>query len=162
MAVTNKLATQVLQKAFDNTKIQEQTSPSSAGQGNFADLLKNAQEMVDFPKDLGIGESSLDSKASTEAVSAENISVDPDSISNQFDKGKSEPVVDMLADFNSQSHRMDTLMNDVIFGNKKYSNQELLVMQAQIFHMAQEVELTVKVAELGVSSFKGVMNTQIQ
>lgn len=161
MTVTNKLATQVLQKAFENSSQVEGKTPAT-GQGNFADLFKNAQSDLDFPKALGIGDNRLLSNSPAQAISAEQIAVDPDSINLQLDKGKNPVLVDLLADFNSQSQRMDTLMNDVIFGNRRYSNQELLVMQAQIFHMAQEVELTVKVAELGVSSFKGVMNTQIQ
>ena len=160
MAVTNNLATKVLQKAFENTKVQNQTPQS--GQGNFSDLLKNAQESIDLPKSLGIGENRFVSNASAEALSADQIKVDAESVATQFQKSDSSPLVDMLSDFNSSSHRMDTMMNDVILSGRKYSNQELLVMQAQIFHMAQEVELTVKVAELGVSSFKGVMNTQIQ
>lgn len=161
MTVTNKLATQVLQKAFENSS-QAEGKTATAGQGNFADLFKNAQSDLDFPKALGIGDNRLLSNSPAQAISADQVAVDPDAVSLQFEKGKNPVFVDLLADFNSQSQRMDTLMNDVIFGNRRYSNQELLVMQAQIFHMAQEVELTVKVAELGVSSFKGVMNTQIQ
>lgn len=161
MTVTNKLATQVLQKAFENSS-QVEGKTATTGQGNFADLFKNAQSDLDFPKALGIGDNRLLSNSPAQAISAEQIAVDPDAVTLQFDKGKNPVLVDLLSDFNSQSQRMDTLMNDVIFGNRRYSNQELLVMQAQIFHMAQEVELTVKVAELGVSSFKGVMNTQIQ
>ena len=45
---------------------------------------------------------------------------------------------------------------------KKFSNQELLAIQAHVFHVAQMTELTVKSVELAVSSFNGVMNTQIQ
>jgi len=67
----------------------------------------------------------------------------------------------MLSEVNKGQMQMDSLVNHVLYSGKKFSQQELLVVQAHVFHYAQMTELTVKVAEQGVSSFKSVMNTHV-
>jgi len=71
-------------------------------------------------------------------------------------------VVDLLGDVNKGQMQMDSMVNQILYSGKKFSNQELLCIQAHVFHFAQMTELTVKVAEQGVSSVKSVLNTQIQ
>jgi hypothetical protein len=74
----------------------------------------------------------------------------------------SAKVVDMLGDVNKGQMQMDSLVNHVLYSGKRFSNQELLVIQAHVFHFAQMTELTVKVAEQSISSVKSVLNTQVQ
>ena len=159
-AIVDKLATQEVQKAVENTKA-EATPLSNNGQSSFADMLQNTGEEQGFGDMLGMNDmQSVPNQA--QAISAQSIPFDPNSSANQFEPTKGQKVVDMLGDFNQQQMHMDNLVNDILYSGKKFSNQELLAIQAHVFHVAQLTELTVKSVEIAVSSFKGVMNTQIQ
>ena len=160
MTVTNKLATQVLQKAYENSAAQGPSQPQ--GQSAFQDMMQNTQEAFDFADAVDLGSNQVpDGKV--QAMSAENIPFKiSDGAAQNFEPSGGQKVVGMLSDFNGQQMHMDNLMNEILYGEKKFSNQELLAIQAQVFHVAQMTEMTVKAAELTVTSFKGVMNTQIQ
>lgn len=159
--ITNKLATQVLQKAFDNSKVGEGTLKKQ--ESPFHEMLENAKENFDFADALGIrsDQSSLGGKA--QVTSAEQIPFEGGEEGfRRFETTNGEKLMNLLGDFNQQQTHMDTVINEVLYGGKKFSNQELLVIQAHVFRVAQMTEMTVKSVELAVSSFKGVMNTQIQ
>lgn len=161
MTVTSKLATQVVQKAFENSA--SQSTPATQGQGSFHDMLQNAQETFDFADIMGVEDYKMMPDGKTQAMSATEIPFEfSEEAGKQVQPSGGEKVTDMLADFNEQQLQMDRLVNEVLYGEKKFGNQELLAVQAHIFHVAQMTEMTVKAAELTVSSFKGVMNTQIQ
>ncbi len=159
--ITDKMATQVVQKAIENSQVQNQ--PGQTGGSAFAELLQETGEGHAFADMLGMTDNQMLPNGQTQAVSAEAI---------PFDMSKNEvasveptggqKITEMLADFNQQQMHMDNLVNEVLYGGKKFSNQELLAIQAHVFHVGQMTELTVKSVELAVSSFKGVMNTQIQ
>ncbi|MBI5299790.1 MAG: hypothetical protein HY877_05810 [Deltaproteobacteria bacterium] len=159
--IAEKLASQVVQKAVENT--QAETKPlSNNGPSSFSEMLQNTGEEQDFVNMMGMKDTETVS-GQTQAISAESIPFNANnSNGNQFEPGQGQKVTDMLADFNQQQVHMDNLVNDVLYSGKKFSNQELLAIQASVFHYSQMTELTVKVVELGTSSFKGVMNTQIQ
>jgi len=74
----------------------------------------------------------------------------------------SQKLVDLLGEVNKGQIQMDSLVNNILYSERKFSNQELLCIQAHVFHFAQMTELTVKIAEQGVTSIKGVLNTQVQ
>lgn len=159
-AIVDKLAAQVVQKAVENT--QAEAKPiSNNGANSFADMLQNTGEEMGFADMLGMKDTQT-LPTQSQAISAESIPFDAASNGNQFEPTKGQKVVDMLTDFNQQQMHMDNLVNDVLYSGKKFSNQELLAIQANVFHAAQLTELTVKSVEIAVSSFKGVMNTQIQ
>lgn len=161
MTVTNKLATQVLQKAFENS--QTQNTPLAQGQSQFQDMLQNAQETFDFAEMAGLGGNQLVPDGQVQAMSADAIPFQvSDGAGVAFQPGGGDKFVDMLSRFNEQQNHMDHLVNEILYGAKNFSNQELMAIQAHVFHVAQMTEMTVKAAELTVSSFKGVMNTQIQ
>lgn len=161
--ITSKIASQALTKAIENTaKETRQISPNQ--EGSFHQMLQNAdQEYGRFMNVMEMGENQLLPKGNIEAISAEGVSLDSGA-AGQFDTGSDagRKVVQMLEDFNHNQVQMDNLMNHVLYSEKRFSNQELLAIQAHVFHLAQMTELTVKSVELAVSSFKGVMNTQIQ
>lgn len=160
MTVTSKLSSQVLKKAMENAL----PSPAQQTSGQpFHELLQSTQEAYDFADMLGVGDHQLLPDGRAQALSAETIPFDFSSGAEQkFAPGGGEKIVSMLADFNEQQMHMDGLINEILYGKKRFSNQELLAIQAHVFHVAQMTEMTVKAAELTVSSFKGVMNTQIQ
>lgn len=158
--IAEKLAGQVVQKAVENT--QAEAKPlSNNGHGSFSELLQNTGEEQNFVDMLGMNDMKTVPNQ-TQAISAESIPFNANSNGTQFEPTQGQKVTDMLADFNQQQVHMDNLVNDVLYSGKKFSNQELLAIQASVFHYSQMTELTVKVVELGTSSFKGVMNTQIQ
>ena len=73
-----------------------------------------------------------------------------------------ETIVDLLSEVNHGQMRMDGLLNEILYGSRRFSNQELLAIQAHMYHFSQLTEMTVKVAEQGVSSVKNILNTQVQ
>lgn len=157
--VTDKLATQVLQKAFENTGTQ--SAPVQSETSPFQQLLENTWEDVGLSDMLG-GKNPTLQQGATQAVSASEIPFNTEEGMRRIQPEGQETLVKMLADFNQQQTHMDSMVNEILYGGKKFSNQELLAIQAHVFHVAQMTEMTVKSVELAVSSFKGVMNTQIQ
>lgn len=157
--VTDKLATQVLQKAFENT--QTQSGPPTSETSPFQQLLENTWEDFGLNDMLG-SKNQLLPQGGAQAVSAAEIPFNAQSQMTEMKPDGETTLVRMLADFNEQQTHMDGLVNEILYGQKKFSNQELLAIQAHVFHVAQMTEMTVKSVELAVSSFKGVMNTQIQ
>ena len=159
--IATKLTAQVLQKAFENSKTQ--TTPTPGEQAPFKDLLQSMGDEANFADMLGYGDGQILGGPKSQSISAESIpfSANEEGM-KQFNQDHGTKFVDMLADFNQQQVQMDGLLNEVLYSDKKFNNQELLAIQAHVFHVAQMTELTVKSVELAVSSFKGVMNTQIQ
>lgn len=109
------------------------------------------------PSDLGMGGTTFDvmSGAGIDPLPA-NLEVGPQG------PGGTEVVVDMLREVNAGINKMDYFLNDILYSGKRFSNQELLAMQARIMHFSQLTELTVKVAQEGVSATRTVLNTQVQ
>lgn len=161
MTVSAKMTTQVLQKAMENSQLDGKNIQQ--GQSPFQELLQNTQEIYDFADLLEGGGNQLLPDGKVQTMSAQDISFElSQGTADRFAPTGTDKLVDMLADFNQQQTHMDSLINEILYGEKKFSNQELLAIQAHVFHVAQMTEMTVKAAELTVSSFKGVMNTQIQ
>ena len=84
-----------------------------------------------------------------------------------FEVGLDKPkgidrVIDLLSQVNDDQLKMHNTVQQVMMSGKRFSNQELLAIQAYIFNVAQTTELVVKTADQGVSSLKTVMNTNIQ
>ncbi|HPQ80124.1 MAG TPA: hypothetical protein PLZ86_00145 [bacterium] len=161
-SVVGKLSTEALGKAVvksdefakpvDSSPFKEMLSQMDSGGHDFASLMGmtgHAQE--------------IDPTSRMQALGAEGISFSPAEQSVGItDPAASEKVLDMLGHVNKGQMQMDTLVNHVLYSGKKFSNQELMVIQAHVFHFAQMSELTVKIAEQGVSSVKSVLNTQVQ
>ena len=150
--MVSKLATQAMEKS-----VQETASLSKAPQGqSFAEILNNVQSGMDFAEMLGVGNNELSSTSNMEALSGEGIT--PLDVTEQVNMGTlpdtGRKVVDMLGDVNKGQMQMDSLVNHILYGGKRFSNQELLVIQAHVFHFHQMTELTVKLAEQTVGSMK--------
>ena len=162
-AIYGKLATTAIEQAAKNSE-KEAAKSLEGGDSPFKQLLNQmdgaGEEMVDM---LGIGRDTSLASGRMEAISAEQIPMDV----KELKMGREEPkgmekIVDMLSDVNKGQMQMDNMVNEILYSGKRFSNQELLAIQAHVFHFAQMTELTVKVAEQGVSSVKTVLNTQVQ
>ncbi|MBT3182526.1 MAG: hypothetical protein HN337_08485 [Deltaproteobacteria bacterium] len=135
-----------------------------AGGASFSNVMQQVESGAEFANMVGIGgNTNINPTGQMMSLNGENVSYMPTeqttSISPPEASGK---VVDMLGEVNKGQMQMDSLVNHVLYGGKKFSNQELLVVQAHVFHFAQMTELTVKVAEQSISSVKSVLNTQVQ
>jgi len=159
-AVVTKLNKQALDKAIDKS-LDKANGP---GGSSFKDMFNEISSGQDFADKIGIdGNAQVDPTVHMESLGGEGFSFTPDESATSIGKPDAgEKVVDMLGEVNKGQMQMDSLMNHVLYSGKKFSNQELLVIQAHVFHFAQMTELTVKVAEQSVSSVKAVLNTQVQ
>lgn len=157
-----KLAASAIQQVAKDSA-EKSAKALETGDSPFKQMLESLDagpEMMDL---LGMNKDSSISGNSMSAISAENISVNPSEIKIGLEEPKGvEKIVDMLSEVNKGQMQMDNLVNEILYSGKRFSNQELLAIQAHVFHFAQMTELTVKVAEQGVGSVKTVLNTQIQ
>jgi hypothetical protein len=129
-------------------------------------MLSQMDSGEDFAKSMGMmgGESQdINPMSRVETIGADAVAFTPtEGTTGVTNPAATEKVMDMLGEVNKGQMQMDTLVNHVLYSGKKFSNQELMVIQAHVFHFAQMTELTVKVAEQSVSSVKSVLNTQVQ
>lgn len=159
--VYSKLTATAIEQAAKKTV--KETAPIE-GESPFKQLLgqmdTGGQDMANM---LGINRDTSLGGSATKAISAEGISLDSSNVNVGLEQPKGiDKIVDMLSEVNKGQMQMDNLVNEILYSGKRFSNQELLAIQAHVFHFAQMTELTVKVAEQGVSSVKTVLNTQIQ
>lgn len=160
MVVDATLAKQALTKALSKSEVQNK--PLNNGSG-FKDVLNNMQSATDFADKLGLSNSGVDITGNMHTLSANEVAFDPTtSVAEVGEKGMSKKVVGMLSEVNSGQIQMDNMINQILYSDKKFNPQELLAIQAQVFHYARVTELTVKLAEHGVQSVKQVLNTQVQ
>jgi hypothetical protein len=66
----------------------------------------------------------------------------------------------LFSDVERGSNRMTDIMNQVMSG-KKFSPQELLVLQAEVYHCTMEMDALSKGLTQTVTSFKDTMKTQV-
>jgi len=162
MAVNNaiaKLGQQALSKATSKT---EQLKPIN-NKGGFAEVLNNMQSAEDFARSLGMTSGKIEPAEGMRALPANGVNFSPvDSITKPQGPQVSRKVVDMLSEVNDGQIQMDSLINQILHSENRFNPQELLAVQAHVYHYAQMAELTVKVAEHGISSTKQVLNTQVQ
>jgi hypothetical protein len=158
--VLGKVGTQTVGQA-----VGDAASSTSKG-SSFQDALAgagNELDMNELSSSLGVPTEDLSSgMGQFQAISAENVTMDPTKLQvGTTNASGADKVVDMLSEVNKGQMQMDNLLNDVLYSGKKFSNQELLVIQAQIHHFSEMTELTVKVAEQAVNNIRQIQNTQV-
>jgi len=160
-AIVGKLNKEVLGKAV--SKSEGMAKEASKGV-SFQETMTKVESGAEFADMLGIGgNQEINPTEQMQALNGDGVSF----MAGEEDvsigsPGGSEKVVNLLGEVNKGQMQMDSLVNHILYSGKKFSNQELLVIQAHVFHFAQMTELTVKVAEQSVSSVKSVLNTQVQ
>ena len=159
-AMLGKLNSNALGKAV--AKSDNLAKPADQGL-SFKDLLTKIESGGEFAEMLGIGNNNINPTAQMKALDGDGVAFAPgQEVTELGQPDASGKVLDMLGEVNKGHMQMDSLVNHILYSGKRFSNQELLVIQAHVFHYAQMTELTVKVAEQGVSSVKAVLNTQVQ
>lgn len=160
-AVVSQLNSSALGKAVNNS--QGAANATQQGNSSFADIVKKLDSGQEFAEQLGILDKSIVPTENMKALEGDAVSFAPtDQVTEVGRPEASEKLLDLLGEVNEGQMQMDSLVNTILHSGRKFSNQELLVIQAHVFHFAQMTELTVKVAEQGVSSVKSVLNTQVQ
>jgi hypothetical protein len=145
--------------------LTEGAASTSKG-SSFQDVLSGAENQLDMNEltsSLGVDVSDLSSSVGQfQAIPAESVNFDPSTMEVGSSSGNhTDKVVDMLSEVNKGQMQMDNMLNNILYSGKKFSNQELLVMQAQIHHFSEMTELTVKVAEQAVNNIRQIQNTQV-
>ena len=161
MTIEMKLGKAALDKALQNT--QKQAKPISNGSQTFQEVLQEQFNGQNAIETMGVEQTNIQSGNGMQALDASQVNVEFDSmhVGMEPPEGTSK-IVHMLSEVNQGQLQMDTMMNQILYSGKEFSNQELLAMQAHIYQFAQMTELTVKVASEGVSSIKSLQNTQVQ
>lgn len=160
-AIVGKLNKEALGKAVVKSEGMARAPTEGA---SFKDMMTKMESGQEFAEMLGIDKGqAVDPTGNMRALDGEGISFMAGEEATAMAKPQaSEKVVNLLGEVNKGQMQMDSVMNHILYSGKKFSNQELLVIQAHVFHFAQMTELTVKVAEQSVSSVKAVLNTQVQ
>lgn len=159
-SIVTKLNAQVLSKAVEQTNVgAERPSTGMSFQEVLNESTKSSETFADM---MGIRETNTTPTAHMESLNGDAINFVPEQAEAIHGPDGSRKVVEMLSEVNKSHLQMDSLVNHILYSGKRFNNQELLVIQAHVFHIAQMSELTVKVAEQGVSSVKAVLNTQLQ
>lgn len=163
-AIVSQLNSSALGKAVGNSEGISKVAQQEQSGGSFKEILAQMDSGADFAADLGLaGKQDIAPTTQMASLGGENISFTPTEQATEVGKPEaSEKIIDMLGEVNKGQMQMDSMVNHILYSGRKFSNQELLVIQAHVFHFAQMTELTVKVAEQGVSSVKAVLNTQVQ
>lgn len=160
-AIVSKLNAEAIGKAVSKSS----ETVGGAGQGtSFREVMSQIETGADFADMMGIGGTTdVNPTNQVQSLGADAVSFTPTEETTGISKpAAGEKVLDLLGEVNKGQMQMDGLVNHILYSGKKFSNQELLVIQAHVFHFAQMTELTVKVAEQGVSSMKSILNTQVQ
>jgi hypothetical protein len=85
--------------------------------------------------------------------------MDPVTQKQEVNKGSSM-VMQMMSSMEKGQQSIDQLINGGLSG-KKFSNSELLALQAGMYKYTQELELTGKVVEKATSGLKDTLKTQV-
>jgi len=161
-----KLSAKVIDKAVTETVKQQSTTVVPEEDSPFKQMLAQMNDGMEFARDLGMTANDIGFNFrpdGIDSISAAGIPVENSNPALGSDAGSGiDKVVAILSDVNDGQMRMEQLVNEILYGGKRFSNQELLAIQAHVFHIAQMTELAVKVADHGVSSTKAVLNTNIQ
>ena len=160
-AMVTQLNSSALGKAMTNSEGASKVAEQGA---SFKDMLAEKMDGgMEFADAMGMMDNDITPTNQMQSMNGSDVSYTPETnVTDVSNPEASEKVLDMLGEVNKGQMQMDSLVNHILYSGKKFSNQELLVIQAHVFHFAQMTELTVKVAEQGVSSLKSVLNTQVQ
>lgn len=162
-AKLGKTAIEASKKAVPDQPAQP-LGNSAPQESPFKQLLTDMDSGAKFAESVGVSPADLQpGPGAVQAMTAEGITPLPEWLDVGGVKTSGiDSVVDMLGEVNQGQMKMDHFLNEILYGGKQFSNQELLAIQAHIYHFAQLTELTVKVAQEGVSSVKSILNTQVQ
>lgn len=126
--------------------------------GKFADMLQQTQQFNQkVMESFGFG----DNKGPDfKAISAPQATgpIDPNGIQTISSR---EKIMGVLSDVNRGQLQLDNIM-EVVHSGRRFAPSELLALQAGVFQIGLELEMTGKTVEVGNNSFKTIWNTNLQ
>lgn len=142
-----ELATKI---ATDNVGTGQATKVPGSGASPFDQVLQGYQGgsdvmQTDMLKAFGVDPSDKVHPAD-KAISAEGLKIDFEA-ARTLEPVKNNAWESSLAEFNRQSLEMDQIIELVTMPGQKFSNFELLAIQAQLHAAAFKAELFVKIAD---------------
>lgn len=161
----SKLSAKVIEKTVTEVGRQQNTDTLRPGEDSpFKQMLDSMGSGKEFTQNLGLDNQKIGLAGSNlGAISAEGIPVDVSNMGVGLERPDGiSKIVDLLSDVNDGHMQMEGMVNQIMFSERRFSNQELLALQAHMFHFAQVTELVVKVADQGLGSVKAVLQTNIQ
>jgi len=129
----------------------------------FAKVLQENQMMSqELIKSFGLG---MEGAKGIQSVSASNVNFDPSKASSvanpELQIQSMDKVGNLLAEVNRGQLQMEGIM-EIALSGRKFNPSELLAMQAGVYQIAQEMELTSKVFEQVNSAHKTLWNANFQ
>jgi len=160
----SKMSAKVIQKAVKDVANEPRFTNLPQDGSPFQNMLDNLSSGQEFAGALGVGNENIGLPSSgVNAISAADMPINQANfVTGTSDVNGIDKVVDLLSEVNNGQMQMENMVNQILYSGKRFSNQELLAIQAHVFHFAQITELVVKAADQGVSSVKAVLNTNIQ
>lgn len=164
MEIASKISAKMIEQTVGEVAKQQQIGTGPEEDSPFKQMMDSVGSGEEYAAELGMtGEEVGIPTAEMNAISANGIQVDTANLKVGVDQGRGiDKVVDMLSEVNNGQMQMDNMVNQILYSGKKFSNQELLAIQAHVFHFAQVTELVVKAADQGIGSLKSVLNTNVQ
>lgn len=163
MTIEMKLSQAALNKVIQNSSADSQPFANSSGSSSFKEVMEAQLSGAEMSNMLGMDNMDISPGSSMQAINANAIQLDTANMNIGLESPEgSQKIVQMLSQVNEGQLQMDSMVNQILYSDKRFSNQELLAIQAHVFNLAQMTELTVKVAEQGVNSIKTIQNTQVQ
>lgn len=159
-----KLSAKVIEKTVTEVSKQQKFGQFPEDGSPFKQMLDSISAGQEMATSLGITGQEIGLPSShVNAISASGIPIDTANMAVGLEQPQGmQKVVDLLSEVNDGQMQMENMVNQILYSGKKFSNQELLAIQAHVFHFAQVTELVVKAADQGVSSIKAILNTNVQ
>lgn len=158
--LVSKVGATAVQKSLEEAR---KVAKPLESEKSFGEIMKETENGMDFARSLGMSPGQEEAPIETlNVIDGDDVAFKGSDLNYDSKGDASRKLVDIVGEVNKGQMQMDDLVNHVLYSGKKFSNQELLVIQAHVFHYAQMTEMTVKVAEQGVNSVKTVLNTQVQ
>lgn len=134
------------------------------GESPFAQLMNDMGSQQDLTKSLGINPADMSTeKSGFKAITAEGIDPIPANLEvGSIETSPADFVGDLLGDMNRGQNNMEGMLSDMLYSGREMSMQELLAVEARIFYYTQYFEMGVKAASESVSSFRQILNQQVQ
>ncbi|MBI1910170.1 MAG: hypothetical protein HYS22_08390 [Deltaproteobacteria bacterium] len=154
----DKLVNQILPKNAEGP-ISGATGPSGKDVLLFSQVLEQNQKMsTELVQSMGLGQENMPTIKSVEAT---EVQLDPSQIQPDQQIQSNGKVGDILAEVNRGQLQMEGIM-EIAMSGRRFSPSELLAMQAGVYQIAQEMELTSKVFEQVNTAHKTLWNTNFQ
>ena len=141
------------------SKFDETLGSAESSEINAPDEVGEAQE-VDGVR-MGEQPNSVDrTQAPTPADRVSDVTASTSAVSGKAESRSTRVLTQILTDMEKGQGVMDKLIDQGLSG-KRFSNSELLALQAGMYRYTQELELTGKVVEKATTGLKETLKTQV-